>query len=58
MEHWSVGDSTTCGIRYLVAKTYGHLRDAPSFEMAKRMTFSANEKPPENVVPMDHATTA
>lgn len=26
---------------YLVAKTYGHLRDAHSFEMAKRMTFSA-----------------
>ena len=24
----------------LVAKTYGHLRDAHSFEMAKRMTFS------------------
>ena len=27
---------------YLVAKTYGHLRDAHSFEMAKRMTFSAH----------------
>src|SRR5262245_12595741 len=25
----------------LVAKTYGHLRDAHSFEMAKKMTFSA-----------------
>lgn len=25
----------------LVAKTYGHLRDTHSFEMAKRMTFSA-----------------
>jgi integrase len=28
---------------FLVAKTYGHLRDAHSFEMAKRMTFSARE---------------
>jgi integrase len=26
----------------LVAKTYGHLRDSHSFEMAKRMTFSAH----------------
>jgi len=26
----------------LVAKTYGHLRDTHSFEMAKRMTFAAN----------------
>lgn len=25
----------------LVAKTYGHLRDTHSHEMAKRMTFSA-----------------
>jgi integrase len=33
---------------YLVAKTYGHLRDEHSFEMAKRMTFSAN--PPSNHV--------
>ena len=31
---------------YLVAKTYGHLRDAHSFEMAKRMTFSAHVLPP------------
>ena len=31
---------------YLVAKTYGHLRDAHSFQMAKLMTFSAtNSKP-------------
>lgn len=29
---------------YLVAKTYGHLRDAHSFEMAKRMTFSAHDQ--------------
>ena len=35
---------------YLVAKTYGHLRDAHSFEMAKRMTFSALDVPPANVV--------
>lgn len=27
---------------FLVAKTYGHLRDAHSFEMAKRMTFTAH----------------
>ncbi len=34
----------------LVSKTYGHLRDAHSFEMAKRMTFSAVEIPAENVI--------
>ena len=28
----------------LVAQTYGHLRDTHSFEMAKRMTFTANEQ--------------
>jgi integrase len=39
---------------FLVAKTYGHLRDEHSFEMAKRMTFSATpsslnvEPRPEN----------
>ena len=39
---------------YLVAKTYGHLRDAHSFEMAKRMTFSARDQvnTPSNVVPL------
>jgi integrase len=39
---------------YLVAKTYGHLRDAHSFEMAKRMVFSAREPVanPANVVPL------
>ncbi len=31
---------------YLVAKTYGHLRDSHSFEMAKRMTFSAFDQAP------------
>lgn len=36
----------------LVAKTYGHVRDEPSFEMAKRMTFSATsaEAAPANIV--------
>ncbi len=29
----------------LVAKTYGHLRDAHSFEMAKRMVFSVERMP-------------
>lgn len=34
---------------FLVAKTYGHLRDAHSAEMAKRMTFSAaSTKPVRN----------
>jgi integrase len=42
---------------YLVAKTYGHLRDAHSFEMAKRMTFSATASiaNPANVVPFSPA---
>ena len=43
---------------FLVAKTYGHLRDAHSFEMAKRMTFSALDTPPANVVPLAQAATA
>ena len=34
----------------LVAKTYGHLRDAHSYEMAKRMTFSAAQETPDNVI--------
>jgi integrase len=39
---------------YLVAKTYGHLRDAHSFEMAKRMTFSAAPVEPalEKIIPI------
>jgi integrase len=39
---------------YLVAKTYGHLRDAHSFEMAKRMIFSVKsaEPSPANIVPL------
>ena len=39
----------------LVAKTYGHLRDAHSFEMAKRMTFSAQDQQPSNVVSLASA---
>lgn len=39
----------------LVAKTYGHLRDTHSFEMAKRMTFSAIDEPPTNVVKLNSA---
>lgn len=44
----------------LVAKTYGHLRDTHSFEMAKRMTFSATtvETTPANVLPLAAAATA
>jgi integrase len=34
----------------LVAKTYGHLRDTHSFEMAKRMTVNASQKEAFNVV--------
>ena len=35
----------------LVAKTYGHLRDTHSYEMAKRMVFSAvSAEKPENVI--------
>jgi integrase len=43
---------------FLVAQTYGHLRDAHSFEMAKRMTFSAHDPAmvnPPNVVPFSSA---
>jgi site-specific recombinase XerD len=36
----------------LVAKTYGHLRDVHSREMAKRITFDASYETPSNVVPM------
>jgi site-specific recombinase XerD len=36
----------------LVAKTYGHLRDVHSREMAKRITFDAAAETPANVVPM------
>jgi hypothetical protein len=40
----------------LVAKTYGHLRDVHSREMAKRMTFDAGADSPSNVVPMKAAS--
>jgi integrase len=46
---------------FLVAKTYGHLRDVHSFEMARRMTFSATtaEATPTNVAPLPaNAATA
>jgi integrase len=41
----------------LVAKTYGHLRDAHSFEMAKRMTFQTDQAPP-NLIALDTAKQA
>ena len=40
----------------LVAKTYGHLRDAHSFEMAKRMTQGAYTVDPDNVVKINDKT--
>ena len=40
----------------LVAKTYGHLRDTHSFEMAKRMTQGADEVEPKNVVNISDKT--
>ena len=39
----------------LVAKTYGHLRDAHSAAMAKRITFDAAGETPANVTPMPQA---
>lgn len=42
----------------LVAKTYGHLRDAHSAAMAKRITFDAAGETPANVVPMPQAANA
>jgi len=55
MRHYFVSNAIEAGIDFktiaawvghkdgglLVAKTYGHLRDTHSFEMAKRMTFTA-----------------
>ncbi len=55
MRHFFVSNAIEAGVDFktiadwighkdggvLVAKTYGHLRDAHSFEMAKKMTFSA-----------------
>jgi integrase len=43
----------------LVAKTYGHLRDAHSFEMAKRMVFSAaSSEKPKNVITAEEVRTS
>lgn len=56
MRHYFVSNAIEAGVDFktiaawvghkdgglLVAKTYGHLRDTHSFEMAKRMTFSAS----------------
>jgi integrase len=36
---------------FLVARTYGHLRDAHSFEMAKRMVFTAGGALPSESAP-------
>jgi integrase len=57
MRHYFVSNAIEAGIDFktiagwvghkdgglLVAKTYGHLRDTHSFEMAKRMTFAAHD---------------
>ena len=59
MRHFFVSNAIEAGVDFktiaawvghkdgglLVAKTYGHLRDSHSFEMAKRMTFSAHVPP-------------
>jgi integrase len=56
MRHYFVSNAIEAGIDFktiaawvghkdggvLVAKTYGHLRDTHSFEMAKRMTFDVS----------------
>jgi integrase len=60
MRHYFVSNAIEAGVDFktiagwvghkdgglLVAKTYGHLRDTHSFEMAKRMTFAANPGQP------------
>lgn len=57
MRHYFVSNAIEAGVDFktiaawvghkdgglLVAKTYGHLRDTHSFEMAKRMTFAATQ---------------
>jgi site-specific recombinase XerD len=40
----------------LVAKTYGHLRDTHSFEMAKRMTNNAHDPEAPNLVQLPEKT--
>ena len=66
MRHYFVSNAIEAGVDFkviagwvghkdggvLVAKTYGHLRDAHSFEMAKRMTFTA-EQAPVNVITLN-----
>lgn len=43
----------------LVARTYGHLRDVHSFDMAKLMTFGYGEATPQNVVTLSgHVATS
>ena len=63
MRHYFVSNAIEAGIDFkaiaawvghkdgglLVAKTYGHLRDTHSFEMAKRMTFAAHPGAPPSV---------
>ncbi|MDB6167438.1 MAG: hypothetical protein JWM88_302 [Verrucomicrobia bacterium] len=63
MRHYFVSNAIEAGIDFktiaawvghkdgglLVAKTYGHLRDTHSSEMAKRMTFSAHAEAPPTV---------
>ncbi len=70
MRHYFVSNAIEAGIDFktiaalvghkdggvLVAKTYGHLRDTHSFEMAKRMTFDANNAGSENVVMLNSRT--
>lgn len=62
MRHYFVSNAIEAGVDFktiaawvghkdgglLVAKTYGHLRDTHSVEMAKRMTFAASSTAPEN----------
>ena len=59
MRHYFVSNAIEAGVDFktiaawvghkdgglLVAKTYGHLRDTHSFEMARRMTFHAPAAP-------------
>lgn len=63
MRHYFVSNAIEAGIDFktiaawvghkdgglLVAKTYGHMRDTHSHEMAKRMTFAAHAEAPPSV---------
>jgi integrase len=69
MRHYFVSNAIEAGIDFkviagwvghkdggvLVARTYGHLRDTHSFEMAKRMTFNTETEKPKNVVELSKA---